>query len=129
VAPGELDVQAVVGATGRGARGAAVVAAGQTTSVDLVFEDGTATVSGRVSVGGNAPDAASAYLEVTAASAIQGYQAPVDAAGAYRFEGIAAGPATLKVFVAPKENPVAAETRETAFDVAPGASVEQDIAF
>ncbi len=129
VAPGELDVQAVVGAAGRGARGAAVVAGGQTTPVDLVFEDGTAAVSGRVSVGGNAPDAASGYLEVTAVSGIQGYQAHVDAGGAYRFEGIAAGPATLKVFVAPKENPAAVESRETAFDIAPGASIEQDIVF
>ncbi len=129
VAPGELDVQAVVGPTGRGARGAAVVASGQTTPVDLVFEDGTATVSGRVSVGGNAPDAAGAYLEVTTASGIQGHQAPVDAGGAYRFEGIAAGTAMLKVFVAPKENPVAAESHEITFDIAPGENVERDIAL
>jgi|GEM_PF-847977 len=129
LAPGEMDVQASLGTTGRSARSTAIVVSGQTTSLDLVFEDGTAAVSGRVTVGENPPDASSACLEVAAASGTQGYQAHADADGCYRFEGIAAGAATLKVYIAPKENPVAAETREIAFDIAPGDVIAQDISF
>ena len=129
LAHGEMDVQAILGTTGRWARSTAIVVSGQTTSLDLVFEDGTAAVSGRVTVGETPPDAPSACLEVAAASGTQGYQAHADADGCYRFEGIAAGAATLKVYIAPKENPVAAETREIAFDIAPGDVIAQDISF
>ena len=94
-----------------------------------MFEEGTAEVSGTVTVGGRAPEVSSILVEVTTASGVQGYQLPGREDGAYRFEGIAAGSATLKVSVAPKENPVATEQREVAFDIGPGERIVKDIAF
>lgn len=129
LAPGELEVQAIFGRMNRWTKGAAIVASGQTTALDIVFEDGTAEVSGTVTVGGHAPDVSSILLEVTTASGVQGYQLPGRDDGAFHFEGVAAGSGSLKVYVAPKENPVATEQREVTFDIAPGETIKQNIAF
>jgi hypothetical protein len=129
LAPGELEVRAIFGRMNRWAMGAAIVASGQTTALDIEFEEGTAEVSGTVTVGGHAPDVSSILLEVTTATGVQGYQLPGRDDGAYRFEGVAAGAATLRVYVAPKENPVATGQREVAFDIGSGERIIRDVEF
>lgn len=129
LAPGEIEVRAEFTASGRSTQGSAIVASGQTTSLDLVFVEGTATVHGRIAVGGVAPDASTVLLEVATEAGIQGYRAHVQNDGAYSIEGVVAGSATLKAYIAPRENPTAAEVREITFDIAPGETVEQNFQF